>query len=87
MLPTIEGNGLMKKISRPDTERILLLCHKRHLGVYQRVAKDLGVDPSYVSRVANGARNSEKIKRALLGELVRIQSLQRSVLTYPSKRG
>jgi len=69
----------MKKLSnhRPDSERLLYL-HKRHLGVYQRVAKDLGVDPSYVSRVANGARNSEKIKRALLAELTRIQALQRS---------
>ena len=69
----------MKKPSnhRTDAEHLLLL-HKRHLGVYQRVAKDLGVDPSYVSRVANGARNSEKIKRALLAELSRIQAMQRS---------
>ena len=73
----------MKKQTRQksNTDRVLLLCHKRHLGVYQRIAKDLGVDPSYVSRVANGARNSEKIKRALLAELTRIQALQSASLS------
>jgi DNA-binding transcriptional regulator YdaS (Cro superfamily) len=70
----------MKKLTnnRPEVEKVLLICHKRHLGVYQRVARDLGVHPSYVSRVANGARRSEKIKRAILTELARIQSYQQA---------
>jgi DNA-binding transcriptional regulator YdaS (Cro superfamily) len=64
--------------NRPELDKVLLLCHKRHLGVYQRVARDLGVHPSYVSRVANGARRSEKIKRAILSELARIQTFQQT---------
>jgi len=70
----------MKKptATRAHIDKVLLICHKRHLGVYQRVARDLGVHPSYVSRVANGARRSEKIKRAILTELARIQSFQQA---------
>jgi len=52
----------------------LLRIHKRHLGLYARVADELGVSPSYVSLVANGMRQSEKIKRALLTEIARIHA-------------
>jgi hypothetical protein len=38
-------------------------------GVYKRVADQLGVDPSYVSRVARGERTSHTISRALENEL------------------
>ena len=41
-------------------------------GVFSRVAKNLGVDPSYVSRVANGERRNEKISEALDEELGKI---------------
>jgi predicted transcriptional regulator len=41
-------------------------------GRYSRVAKKLGVDASYVSRVARGERQSAEIERALNAELVRI---------------
>jgi hypothetical protein len=44
-------------------------------GVYSRVARKLKIDPSYVSRVARGERNSDEISRALQAELVRISSL------------
>src|SRR5271170_7489065 len=34
-------------------------------GLYVRIARKLGVDPSYVSRVANGDRRSSQIEDAL----------------------
>jgi hypothetical protein len=34
-------------------------------GLYVRIARDLGVDPSYVSRVARGLRRSSEIENAL----------------------
>ena len=36
----------------------------------------LGVDASYVSRVASGQRVSEKIERALVSELERIHRIR-----------
>ena len=44
-----------------------------HDGLYSRVAKKLGTDPSYVSRVAKGERGSERILSAILAELRRIE--------------
>lgn len=44
-------------------------------GLYGRVAKQLKVDPSYVSRVARGERQSEEIELSLERELRRIMSL------------
>jgi transcriptional regulator with XRE-family HTH domain len=38
-------------------------------GIYNRVAKRLGVDPSYVSRVARGERKSELVEKALAEEV------------------
>ena len=38
-------------------------------GIYNRVAKRLGVDPSYVSRVARGERKSPAIEKALAEEV------------------
>ena len=44
-------------------------------GLYGRVARRLRVDPSYVSRVARGERQSEVIEASLERELRRILSL------------
>jgi hypothetical protein len=44
-------------------------------GLYGRVAKQLKVDPSYVSRVARGERQSDEIETSLEKELRRIMSL------------
>lgn len=44
-------------------------------GFYGRVAKQLGLDPSYVSRVARGERQSETIEAALEREMKRIIQL------------
>jgi hypothetical protein len=44
-------------------------------GLYGRVARNLKVDPSYVSRVARGERQSDVIEASLERELRRIMSL------------
>jgi len=56
--------------------KALLEWHRLHAGIYARVARTLGVDASYVSRVANGERQSSKIELALVTELRRIQRLR-----------
>ena len=38
-------------------------------GIYNRVATRLGVDPSYVSRVARGERKSAVVEKALADEV------------------
>ena len=53
----------------------VLLRHSLYRGVYSRVAKQLGVDRSYVSRVACGDRKSAKIEAALIKEIQRIDKL------------
>lgn len=52
--------------------------HQLYRGVYSRVAKQLGIDRSYVSRVASGERKSEKVQKALMRELQRIDRLVKS---------
>jgi hypothetical protein len=48
---------------------LLLKLHRRHEGLYRRIAGKLRLDPSYVSRVASGDRESEVVLNALLEEL------------------
>jgi len=47
-------------------------------GLYGRVARKLKVDPSYVSRVARGERQSEEIEASLERELRRIMALMKT---------
>jgi hypothetical protein len=44
-------------------------------GLYGRVARQLKVDPSYVSRVARGERQSDAIEASLERELKRIMAM------------
>lgn len=53
--------------------RELLKRHRLHVGLYDRVARKVGVHASYVSRVAHGERTSERIFNALVEELRRIE--------------
>jgi transcriptional regulator with XRE-family HTH domain len=55
-----------------------LQWHRLHLGLYARIAKRLHLNPSYVSRVARGKRQSEDVKKALLQELARINAAKPS---------
>lgn len=52
-----------------------LARYARYRGLYSRVAKQLGVDRSYVSRVARGERRSQRVEDALRAELKRIRTL------------
>jgi transcriptional regulator with XRE-family HTH domain len=54
-------------------DEMLLKAHRRHLGLYRRLADKLGIDASYVSRVAAGKRSGPKILLAILDELRKIQ--------------
>jgi len=47
-------------------------------GIYNRVARRLGVDPSYVSRVARGQRRSHAIQAALNIEMKKILDTARA---------
>ena len=42
-------------------------------GVYSRIARRLGVDRTYVSRVAKGERRSPEVEQALFQEFDRTQ--------------
>ena len=55
----------------------LLHIHKLHFGLYARVAGRLGISPSYVSLVANGVRQSEKVHDAIVKEIARIHAAAR----------
>jgi hypothetical protein len=70
MMPNLKSGG--NGNNRSD-ERLLEL-HRRHLGLYKKVADSVMVSPSYVSLVANGTRKSDKIMAALLRELRKINS-------------
>lgn len=47
--------------------------YQLYRGLYSRVARKLGVDRSYVSRVARGERQSKDIEAALNSEMKRIE--------------
>jgi hypothetical protein len=68
------GRAVTKDNKVDSNEHRLLRLHKRHLGLYARVAVELGVSASYVSLVANGMRQSEKIREVLLAEIARIHA-------------
>jgi hypothetical protein len=63
-------------MGKPPTIERRLRWHRRFDGIYFRVAKRLRVDPSYVSRVAKGTRNSTNIVQALEAELKRLEKLK-----------
>ena len=77
----------MKEAIRQETvsspEETLLDLYKVQRGIYARVARRSGVDPSFVSRVANGERTSAKIRRAVLSELTRVHSMAKGILNCP----
>jgi hypothetical protein len=50
-------------------------AHSLFRGLYNRVASKFNVDPSFVSRVAYGERNSKRIEDALHKEIERITVL------------
>lgn len=72
----LKRRSLRSKSADPDVPpKALLKWHRMHHGIYARVARRLEVDPSFVSRVANGERNSDSIEHALVSEIVRIHRM------------
>ncbi|HTV66532.1 MAG TPA: hypothetical protein VMD98_13060 [Bryocella sp.] len=63
------------RLSIEDPRRKLSLVNRyvqSLCGLYSRVARELKVDRSYVSRVARGERRSEPVERAISNEFDRI---------------
>ena len=55
-------------------------------GLYARVARRLGVDVSYVSRIARGERKSRVAEKAIAKEFYRVVSVTRNGPGRPSKK-
>ena len=64
----------LKSVPKPAPTNLASLIR----GLYGRVARQLKVDPSYVSRVARGERQSGEIEASLERELKRIMTQVRS---------
>lgn len=47
-------------------------------GLYSRIARQLSVDRSYVSRVARGERRSELVETAIVNEFERVMAEEKS---------
>lgn len=56
----------MQVESAPSTISDVLAGYR---GVYARVAQRLGVDASYISRIADGSRSNQVIQKALVEEI------------------
>jgi hypothetical protein len=65
-----EPDNLRQKVSLLN-RYVQSLC-----GLYSRIARQLNLDRSYVSRVARGERHSEEVERALSSEFTRITEEQ-----------
>ncbi len=61
-----------KKRNTPSVGRIHDYV-QRLCGIYSRVARKLGVNRSFVSRVARGERQSSEVEQALTTEFNRVQ--------------
>lgn len=68
-LASIKKEMNLPRIAESARDEILLETHQLHLGLFKRISQRLGVDPSYVSKVAGGSRKSESVMRILMGEL------------------
>jgi len=63
--------------TQDETKNHLPLIHRyvqSLCGMYSRVARQLKVDRSYVSRVARGERHSREVEQALSAEFNRVVS-------------
>lgn len=75
--------GADMQTKRMVKEQRLLEKHKLHLGLYVRIAQKLGINPSYVSRVANGERMSPTIMAEIINELRRLDSTLKKISPVP----
>ena len=65
----------VQKAGPPSSEKLSRLNQlvEELCGIYTRVARRMGVDRSFVSRVARGQRQSKPVEDALLAEYDRVQ--------------
>ena len=71
-----------------SSDLIALSPQTLYRGLYVRVARQLGVDPSYVSRVARGERQSPEVESALgqeIGQISKKLQVARGSLNKKSK--
>jgi hypothetical protein len=54
-------------------------------GLYARVAKGLGFDPSYVSRIARGERRSEIVEKAIRREIDKVLTSGKNISRRSAK--
>jgi Zn ribbon nucleic-acid-binding protein len=55
-------------------------------GLYARVARNLGVDVSYISRIAHGKRKSKLAEKALTKEFNKVVTAMRNGRPHPSRK-
>ena len=61
--------GKAKQKNGQETPEMLFSLPSMFRGIYDRVARKVGCDPSYVSRVARGERNSDAVRNVLEAEI------------------
>ena len=59
------------------TRKQTLRAYVTKRGLFARVARKLRIDPSYVSRVANGKRQNDRISQAIEADLNKMRTAKR----------
>ncbi len=67
------GNG--SRDARFGNAKDLAHLISEYRGIYNRIANQTGVDPSYVSRIARGERTNSQVEIALAKEVNRLHQL------------
>jgi len=84
----VQGKATKSKNGH-DTPEILFSLPSMFRGIYDRVARKVGCDPSYVSRVARGERNSDAVRNVLEAEISKAWTAigrQQQMISRPSVR-
>jgi hypothetical protein len=68
----VDSIAMFTRKDTPTLQQIRYLIESL-CGIYSRVARRVGVDRTYVSRVAKGERHSPDVEAALIQDVKRIQ--------------
>ncbi len=69
----LRGGGMNKSATAQCARAVSLFR-----GLYARVARDLGVDVSYISRIAHGKRKSKVVEKAIAREFNKVVAIMRN---------
>jgi hypothetical protein len=69
MRKNLNGNG--KGNGSKDIAHLV----SEYRGIYNRIAIQTGIDPSYVSRIARGERTNVQVEAALMKEVTRLHQI------------